>query len=272
MAAKIIPFDDSSRFVFFSDCHRGDNSRADAFARNKPLFLHALTHYYHEGFTYVEVGDGDELWKNRRFSVIRQAHESVFNLLHEFDRLNRLHLIVGNHDIGGRRHHKVEKDGIPTEEALVLQHAEDGQQVFVVHGHQGDLKSDALYLMSRFMVRYVWRRLQDFGLLSASSRSRSLEEQAKKTEHSITEWVQAHRQVTICGHTHQPRSTRYGAAPYFNTGSCAYPGYMTGLELQDGELTLVKWTAHANGNGRNGGSLHVQREVMVPPRKLSLFG
>ena len=64
-AAKRIPFDDSSRIVFFSDCHRGDNGRTDPFARNKELFLHALNHYYREGFTYIEVGDGDDLWQNR---------------------------------------------------------------------------------------------------------------------------------------------------------------------------------------------------------------
>ncbi|MEN8798427.1 MAG: serine/threonine protein phosphatase, partial [Flavobacteriaceae bacterium] len=27
--AKLIPFDDSSKFILFSDCHRGDNSFAD---------------------------------------------------------------------------------------------------------------------------------------------------------------------------------------------------------------------------------------------------
>jgi len=42
-AAQRVPFDDDSRIVFFSDCHRGDNSRADGFARNKALFLHALS-------------------------------------------------------------------------------------------------------------------------------------------------------------------------------------------------------------------------------------
>jgi hypothetical protein len=38
-----VPFDNHSRFVFFSDCHRGDNGRTDAFTANEQLFLHALT-------------------------------------------------------------------------------------------------------------------------------------------------------------------------------------------------------------------------------------
>ncbi len=79
-AAEEVPFDDTSRFVFFSDCHRGDNSRADAFAINENLFLRALGYYHRHGFTYIEVGDGDELWKNRRFCDVREAHGRAFDL------------------------------------------------------------------------------------------------------------------------------------------------------------------------------------------------
>ncbi|MGK0253755.1 MAG: hypothetical protein ACI9OE_001232 [Mariniflexile sp.] len=32
--AKIIDFDDDSKIILFSDCHRGDNSFADDFANN----------------------------------------------------------------------------------------------------------------------------------------------------------------------------------------------------------------------------------------------
>ncbi|MBN1262191.1 MAG: serine/threonine protein phosphatase, partial [Anaerolineae bacterium] len=62
-SAPEIPFTDDDRFIFFSDCHRGDNSWADDSAHNQSLMFHALQHYYREGFTYIEVGDGDELWE-----------------------------------------------------------------------------------------------------------------------------------------------------------------------------------------------------------------
>ena len=84
--AKRIPFDDSSRLVFFSDCHRGDSSRVDLFARNEDLFLTVLEQYCREGFTYIEVGDGDELWQNRDFKDIRRAHGRVFDLVHRLHR------------------------------------------------------------------------------------------------------------------------------------------------------------------------------------------
>ena len=57
--AKVIPFDDSSKFILFSDCHRGDNSFADDFANNRNIYFHALKHYYAEGFQYCELGDGN---------------------------------------------------------------------------------------------------------------------------------------------------------------------------------------------------------------------
>jgi UDP-2,3-diacylglucosamine pyrophosphatase LpxH len=268
-AAKRVPFDDDSRIVFFSDCHRGDNSRADGFARNEALFLHALNHYYRAGFTYVEVGDGDELWKNRRFSAVRRAHGRVFDLLHRFDRQGRLHLIVGNHDIQGSQRSRVEKDGLVAHEGLVLHHSRTRQRVFVVHGHQVDFKSDRLRVVGRFAARHVWKRLQLLGLGSRPSRAGGTRNR-ERIQQRIVEWLQANRQIVICGHTHRPVCAAYGAPPYFNTGSCLYAGYITGLEIQNGEITLVKWSAEPRT--RRNGARRAARQLLAPPRRLRLFG
>lgn len=269
-SAKVFPFDDSSRFVFFSDLHRGDNSRIDAFARNKGLFLRALTYYFHEGFTYVEVGDGDELWKNRKFNVIRRAHSCIFDLMHKFHVQDRLHLVVGNHDISGSRHHPVEKDGIVAHEGLIMRHARTGQQIFVAHGHQADFKSDRLYVLSRLIVRYIGKYLQNLGLIGTTSQSRNAQRQREKIEERIINWIQAKRQIVICGHTHQARYAQYGAPPYFNTGSGVYPGYITGLELQDGRLALVRWSTRHDT--KQGDRLPIERELVTLPMKLQLLG
>jgi hypothetical protein len=61
--AKIEYFDNQSKYVFFSDVHRGDDSVSDEFARNQNIYLHALNYYYKEGYVYIEAGDGDELWE-----------------------------------------------------------------------------------------------------------------------------------------------------------------------------------------------------------------
>ena len=97
--APRLSVDESSRFVFFSDLHRGDRSRADSFARNSTLFLRIMEHYYARDFAYFEVGDGDELWKNDDIAIIERAHPAVFALLRQFHREGRLQLILGNHDI-----------------------------------------------------------------------------------------------------------------------------------------------------------------------------
>ncbi len=97
--AKILEFDDTSKFILFSDCHRGDNSFADDFANNRNIYFHALKFYFTEGFAYCELGDGDELWENIHFESIFEAHKNVFQLLKKFHLENRLHMIWGNHDM-----------------------------------------------------------------------------------------------------------------------------------------------------------------------------
>jgi hypothetical protein len=82
-----------------SDCHRGDGSKADDFFRNENLYFSALNHYYNSGYTYIEIGDGDELWENKKLSDIINEHLNVFHLLGEFHHEGRLYFIYGNHDL-----------------------------------------------------------------------------------------------------------------------------------------------------------------------------
>lgn len=261
-AAKSVLFDDASRLVFFSDLHRGDNSRSDAFTRNEDLFLHALGHYYQEGFTYVEVGDGDELWQNRRIGAVKQAHRRTFDLLHRFEQQNRLHVIFGNHDIQGQPGHQVKKDDLTTHEGLIFQHAHADQRIFVVHGHQVDFKSDYLSRVSRFVTRHIWKRVQNLGV--ADGPSQASESRNRMTiRQRVTEWIEAHRQIVICGHTHTPAFPTLGTPPYFNTGSCIFADYITGLELKDGMIALVKWAKQEAG---------FERYLMTAPRPLSMIG
>jgi len=65
-SANEIPFDDSSKIILMSNCHRGDGGLADDFLKNRNIYFAALTHYYNSNFTYIEIGDGDELWKNSK--------------------------------------------------------------------------------------------------------------------------------------------------------------------------------------------------------------
>lgn len=67
--SKIIPYNNQSKFVIMSDCHRGAGNLGDNFLKNQHLFFAALKNYYEKGFTYIELGDGDELWENRTMEI-----------------------------------------------------------------------------------------------------------------------------------------------------------------------------------------------------------
>ncbi len=242
--AITIPFDDSSRFVLFSDLHRGNGGPGDSFRPNAELFLSALSDYVKRGFSYIEVGDGDELWKGWPFEEIRQAHQKIFDLLHELDAEGRLQLILGNHDLTHRTAQAEPKDGIQAKEGLVLRHTPSGQRIFVVHGHQADILCDPMYFFARRAARFGYR------LRDRMRKWRPLEQlqvEMGKLEHRIISWINARSQFVICGHTHRPWFPVAGAAPYYNTGSCLNPGRITGLEIQHGQIVPVQWVDYGRG-------------------------
>jgi len=256
--AKTIPFDDSSRFVFFSDLHRGDGSGSDSFLPNAGLFLNVLSHYERTGFTYVEVGDGDELWKGWPFEAIREAHKRVFELLHQLDLDRRLHLIVGNHDQRRKTGHQIEKDGLPVHEGIVMQHSETAQRLFVVHGHQADITNDRLVFLAHRAVR-LSKRLRGMVRLWNAGPGRA--NQMGKLEQRITDWIKTYEEIVICGHTHRPAFPKIGEIPYFNTGSGVVPGILTGLELRHGALVPIRWTEDY--------ARRPVRELAGPPRRFN---
>jgi hypothetical protein len=98
----LIPFHKDSRFIVLSDCHRGDGTAGDEFARNSLIYKCALEHYLKEDFTYIELGDAEELWENDAFAQIYITHTSVYDLLlrfHDPDPARTRYLKVwGNHD------------------------------------------------------------------------------------------------------------------------------------------------------------------------------
>jgi UDP-2,3-diacylglucosamine pyrophosphatase LpxH len=270
-SARRLLIDDSSRILFLSDCHRGDGGPTDDLWPNRRLYHDVLAQTYRQGFTYIEVGDGDELWKNRRLAPILQAHRPVYDLLHEFHKQNRLHLIMGNHDYAGLSQRTIAKDGIPTHKALVLQHRETGLEMLVAHGHQVDFEHDPGFVFSRLGVRYFWRGLQQLGYWRnpdwtemAQGRSwlgriiaRSMLKRNRIVEARLVSWNADTALVT--GHTHEARFAEPGSPAYFNTGCCFIPGQITGIELQAGQLSLIRWT----------GESVLNRELLAGPRSLN---
>lgn len=294
-SAKEFPFDDKSKFVFFSDCHRGDNSWKDNFARNDQLFFYALNYYYKKGFTYIEIGDGDELWENKRFAKIKDEHSHIFWIMRKLYETNRFHLIFGEHNMIWKDQKNVKKyldqyydegsgifkplfKDIEVHEGLILRHKDTDKKIFIVHGHQVDLLNDRFWRIGRFVTRDItrflpffgyWKYLQlfDIGIEDIKKAWKITSMKRIKVNSKIIEWVKENNQMTICGHTHKVVFPNRGMPPYFNSGSCIFIRCITGIEIQNGEITLIKWWIIPNEEG----TLHIRRDVLAGPEKLQSF-
>lgn len=282
--AKIIAFDDSSKFILFSDCHRGDNSFADDFANNRNIYFHALKQYYSKGFQYCELGDGDELWENLSFKSIFDAHQNVYLLMKQFHKENRLHMIWGNHDMVYKNSEYVkkhlstyfdEKTGDDVElfkdiqyhEGIILKHRETKQQLFLTHGHQADWWNYSFWKWSRFMVRVLWKPLQIMGIADSTSPAKNYRELIK-IERRIKKWISENNNLlTIVGHTHRPRFPKPGDVAFFNDGSCVHPRSITGIEIENGEISLIKWEISTKVDG----SLQIVRTLLEESKKIIDF-
>jgi predicted phosphodiesterase len=279
--AKRITFNDNSKFILFSDCHRGDNSFADDFANNRNIYFHALKHYYSEDFSYCELGDGDELWENLSFNSILNAHKNVYMLMRMFHREERLHMIWGNHDMVYRDPSYVEKHlstyfdpktgedvelfcDIKYHEGIVLQHSETQQELFLCHGHQADWWNYLFWKWSRFMVRALWKPLNVMGIADPTSPAKNYKELIK-IERRTKKWIiENDNLITVVGHTHRPRFPEPGDIAFFNDGSCVHPRSITGLEIENGAVSLIKWQIVTTEDG----TLKIDRFLLEGPTKL----
>jgi UDP-2,3-diacylglucosamine pyrophosphatase LpxH len=278
--AEKIPFDDTSRIVLMSDCHRGDGSWADDFARNQNIYFAALTQYYNEKYTYIEIGDGDELWENNKLSEIMRTHSHVFWLLSRFYDEDRLYFIYGNHDMDKKKYRFTSKnlcrcfnerrrrdiylfENIKVHEGLVLRHRLTGQSIFLVHGHQGDWLNDRMWRLSKFLVNYLWRPLEIFGANDPTSTAKNYRRKVAAAKR-LTEWVEREKHMLIAGHTHRPMFPEIGEAPYFNDGSCVHPRCITAIEISGGSIMLVKWCVKTKDDG----TLFIGRDILAGPRKI----
>jgi UDP-2,3-diacylglucosamine pyrophosphatase LpxH len=281
--AKRVEFSNHSRLVFFSDVHRGNNSWADEFARNEITYLCALQYYYDDNFTYIEVGDGDELLKFKYIEPIRDAHEEVYRLLQKFHHKQRLYYIFGNHDYEYRNpelvHRKLNHifnrvteeqeilfDDFEAHEGLVFKHTDSGVEFFAVHGHQADTLFHRLIWLNGVLLRLFWRPLQMFGLQDPGSASQNIHKR-EKVEEELIKWSADHHHPIIAGHTHHPQFPKKGKTPYFNIGSCVHPRWITCIEIVKGKIALVRWRIVPNKKGQ----LVVKRSVQKGFKHIEQF-
>lgn len=318
----VIPLDlTASKFIIFSDQHRGAKNGADDFAAAEPNYMAALDHYYANNFFFISLGDSEELWENT-LTRVKKYNTVTFEKEKLFIQQNRFIKIFGNHDLfwdndplAGWQLKNIYGQEMKIYEGVVLQLAIDNMQwatenkqpdqegfngsnepkfpiancpltIFLTHGHQGDAASDGNWF-SKFFVARIWAPLQAYLRINPNTPAYDA---SLKTKHNqlMYEWsIEQNNLILITGHTHQPvfesfthlerlynnlliarnnkdakkvaaiedeltrrkqdfitisPDYRHMKPTYFNTGCCCFSdGDITGIEIADGSIRLIKW-------------------------------
>lgn len=267
--APLLPLSNRSQYILMSDCHRGMGNSSDNFLKNQHLYFAALEYYYRQGFTYIELGDGDELWENRNMKNILDIHSDVFWFFTQFYKENRLYLLYGNHDIVKRkkRVHSLFPNLTFYESIILTTDLLPGNRshisLYLTHGHQASMLNSTFWPLSRFLVRYIWRPLENMGVLDPTSAAKNYHVK-NKCEVRLNQWAEDNHHILITGHTHRPILPAEPAC-YYNTGSCVHPRCITCIEIERQTMTLVKWSMSARADS----TLYVAREIISGPIPLS---
>jgi len=289
-----------TKLVVMSDMHRGDGSGADDFAKNALIYRCALEHYLDEGFTYIELGDAEELWENDNFDQIYITHTAVYELLARFhnpDPAKTRYLKVwGNHDLYWKDNEAVYRTlfpGIEIHEGIILEignqagGGEIGGTILLIHGHQADPKcSGEGAAISKFFIHHFWPDLQRCGVKDPT-RAALNPGLCNEVDRRLHEWANHNDQgisAIIAGHTHRAvyenlslTERRYlefkvksegieikhqPDGSYYNTGSCVHPLSITGIEITFEGSHGPRLCLVEWGQAAEGHALTIQREEL----------
>ena len=240
--SKEVKFDNGDNIVFMSDIHRGDGTFYDSFLPNKNIYKAALSYYYKKGFTYVEVGDGDELWKNINCTDIAYVYNDVFKVLNKYKEENRLYIIN-------------------------FKYTPINEKFLVTHGHQADEFNYRYWMISRFLVRYPWKFLNGIAGFRDPSSPAKNNKKGNKVDKRLEKWAKDNGKMVLCGHTHNSRMPECKEPPYFNDGCAVLPYAITAIEVESGRISLVKWNIEAQESG----VLWVRRKIITGPRNIEEY-
>lgn len=280
-----LPLNYRTKYVLFSDCHRGTGTSNDNFLKNQTLYLAALQHYFRANYTYIELGDGDELWENPDLKEIIETYSSIFQMLSFFHSQGRLYLLYGNHDMIKRDLTYTEKcchtyprcccdnphleqqpllPNVTFHEGILLENitSQTSKNILLTHGHQADLLNSVFWRLSRFLVRYLWKPLEHFGIPDPTSAAKNYKRK-QKTERRLHHFAKQEGLTLIAGHTHRPFLSETDLH-YCNSGSCVHPFSITCLEIEHMQISLIKWTLTPKPDM----NLYVAKEILAGPVKL----
>lgn len=184
----------TDRVVIFSDLHLGNGSRTDDFRANSDLFIAALRDYYFaRGYTLILNGDIEELQRFRLHDIMERWRE-VYALFDRFEEHERLHRIVGNHDLDllGRRDH-------PFAITEALRFSYHGNSIFVFHGHQTTVRFEKYNRLVGIGLRWFANPLKIKNYSVAHDSLKRF-----RTEERVYDFASGKKVLSIIGHTHRP--------------------------------------------------------------------
>ena len=199
------------KFIIFSDQHKGARDFADDFSLAEKNYLAALEYYDAQGFHYINLGDSEELWENLLESVIKH-NKQAFKSEQAFLKRKAYTKIFGNHDLywdndplAAFNLNRIYGEKVSIYEGAILRIKLNEKQLdlFLTHGHQGDLQSDGNWF-SKWFVSTIWAPLQSF--LQINPNTPAYDNQLKTAHNTMMyNWVTKQiNKVLITGHTHQP--------------------------------------------------------------------
>lgn len=299
-----IPFDmNTGRLIILSDQHKGAKDFADDFRNTENNYMAALQHYYDNGYTFINLGDCEELWETTPQTVIEKNRLTLLEEA-QFLATDRYYRVYGNHDL--EWNYAIQKslylkpifgEKLIVHEGLLLttNYNDRNFSIFLAHGHQGDQRSDG-NAFSMWFVAAIWTPIQRFLEITVDRISDSYELVDK---HNIImyDWSATQENLLfISGHTHKPvfasldhidrlntqmkraianndeaaqkeialeiekRQKEYSGKQivktmlkpsYFNSGCCCFEdGDLTGIEIENGMIRLIKWKAEGKGGKR----------------------
>ncbi|MEO6356757.1 MAG: metallophosphoesterase [Ferruginibacter sp.] len=263
----------TDNFIIFSDQHKGNKDWADDFKTNEHNYITALQYYHQQCFNFINLGDAEELWKYMPEQVIPENGEAL-QAEANFQADNKYYRTFGNHDLLWKSNLDVQlhlkhifQMPLPVYEGIVLRTITESQKklsIYLTHGHQGDKMSDN-NSFSTWLVAHVWSPIQRFLEININTPANDIYLRDKHNK-LMYEWSSHKRNlVLITGHTHKPvfASGKYSVAEehqinvpetkatlrpsYFNTGCCCFnDGDITGIEIANGFIRLIKW--HSDNN------------------------
>ncbi|MBN1196480.1 MAG: metallophosphoesterase family protein, partial [Candidatus Aminicenantes bacterium] len=193
-SAVVHQLEKHDRLVVISDLHMGDGGRLDDFSHNGPLLENALKHYYlPEGFHLLLNGDIEEL---QRFSMdrVRARWRELIHVFSEFESLNRLTRLIGNHDMSPASL----GPGMREPGHAVRLRTASGE-ILVFHGHQAALYGPLFNRILGWFLRWIASPLGIRNYTVAFNSRRKY-----RYEKRIYRFARSNRIMTIVGHTHRP--------------------------------------------------------------------